>query len=162
MWNVLIRYLMEARLKQKTTKKCLFHWELGRRPKKFIRRKFSPSVRQFYSSRWNLKQRLTIRVMFSLPPPWLCRVFLHDVTAAILVSQNNEMAAMLVSQTNPPHLHKCWPREWKRSISHLLVNQSELEVAVTTSCLKKHVKTRKIVRSVLGQNSSTISLAMRR
>ena len=28
------------------------------------------------------------------------RVFLHDVTAAILVSQNNETAAMLVSQTN--------------------------------------------------------------
>ena len=30
-----------------------------------------------------------------------CRVFSHDVTAAILVSQNNETAAMLVSQTNP-------------------------------------------------------------
>ena len=29
------------------------------------------------------------------------RVFLHDVTAAILVSQNNETAAMLVSQTSP-------------------------------------------------------------
>ena len=29
------------------------------------------------------------------------RIFSHDVTAAILVSQNNEMAAMLVSQTNP-------------------------------------------------------------
>ena len=29
------------------------------------------------------------------------RVFSHDVTAAILVSQNNEMAAMLVSQTSP-------------------------------------------------------------
>ena len=29
------------------------------------------------------------------------RVFSHDVTAAILVSQNNEIAAMLVSQTNP-------------------------------------------------------------
>ena len=29
------------------------------------------------------------------------RVFSHDVTAAILVSQNNETAAMLVSQTNP-------------------------------------------------------------
>ena len=28
-------------------------------------------------------------------------VFSHDVTAAILVSQNNETAAMLVSQTNP-------------------------------------------------------------
>ena len=29
------------------------------------------------------------------------RVFSHDVTAAILVSQNKETAAMLVSQTNP-------------------------------------------------------------
>ena len=28
-------------------------------------------------------------------------VFSHDVTAAILASQNNETAAMLVSQTNP-------------------------------------------------------------
>ena len=28
------------------------------------------------------------------------RVFSHDVTAAILVSQNNETAAMLVFQTN--------------------------------------------------------------
>ena len=28
-------------------------------------------------------------------------VFSHDVTAAILVSQNNKTAAMLVSQTNP-------------------------------------------------------------
>ena len=30
------------------------------------------------------------------------RMFSHDVTAAILVSENNETAAMLVSQTNPP------------------------------------------------------------
>ena len=29
------------------------------------------------------------------------RVFSYDVTAAILVSQNNKTAAMLVSQTNP-------------------------------------------------------------
>ena len=29
------------------------------------------------------------------------RVFSHDVAAAILVSHNNETAAMLVSQTNP-------------------------------------------------------------
>ena len=29
------------------------------------------------------------------------RVFSHDLTAALLVSQNNETAAMLVSQTNP-------------------------------------------------------------
>ena len=42
-------------------------------------------------------------------PPRECRpligmaygVFLHDVTAAILVPQNNETAAMLVSQTSP-------------------------------------------------------------
>ena len=27
---------------------------------------------------------------------------LHDVTAAMLVSPNNEMAAMLVSRSNPP------------------------------------------------------------
>ena len=32
---------------------------------------------------------------------WLYRAFSHDVTAAILVSQNNEAAAMLVSLTNP-------------------------------------------------------------
>ena len=29
------------------------------------------------------------------------RVFSHDVTAAILVSQNNKTATMLVSQTSP-------------------------------------------------------------
>ena len=29
------------------------------------------------------------------------RVFSHDVSAAILVSQNNETVAMLVSQTDP-------------------------------------------------------------
>ena len=53
------------------------------------------------------------------------RVFSHDVTVAILVSQNNEAAAMLVSQTTPVlnsflmqtlsfvpiNLHGCWPRE---------------------------------------------------
>ena len=53
-------------------------------------------------------------------------MFSHDVTAAILVSQNNETAAMLVSQTSPVgvelfsyvnvlfvpiNLHRCWPRE---------------------------------------------------
>ena len=31
----------------------------------------------------------------------LYRVFSHDVTAAILGSQNNETAVILVSQTNP-------------------------------------------------------------
>ena len=32
------------------------------------------------------------------------RAFLHDVTAAMLVFQNREMAAMMVYQTNPPGL----------------------------------------------------------
>ena len=32
---------------------------------------------------------------------YLNRVFSHDITSAILVSQNNETAAMLASQTNP-------------------------------------------------------------
>ena len=55
------------------------------------------------------------------------RAFAHDVTAAILVSQNNETTAMLVSQTSPVgvelsflmqtlsfvpiNLHRSWPRE---------------------------------------------------
>ena len=54
------------------------------------------------------------------------RLFSHDVTAAIVVCQNNETAAMLLSQTNPLgvelfsyanaffcsiNLHICWARE---------------------------------------------------
>ena len=59
------------------------------------------------------------------------RVFSDDVTTAILVSQNNETAAMLVSQISPVgveflfyanafYLHRCWPREWKHSIYSML------------------------------------------
>ena len=61
---------------------------------------------------------------------------LFCLTKAILVSQNNETAAMLVSQTNPVgvgffslimqklsfvpiNLHRWWPREWKRSIAFM-------------------------------------------
>ena len=61
------------------------------------------------------------------------RVFSHDVTAAILVSQNNETAALtcwrpelilwelnsFLMQTLsfvPINLHRCWLREWKRPI----------------------------------------------
>ena len=53
--------------------------------------------------------KYTFFVLFSLPFHILFshhfidtyRLLSHDVTAAILVSQNNETAAMLVSQTNP-------------------------------------------------------------
>ena len=53
-------------------------------------------------------------------------VFSHDVKVAIMVSQNNDTAAMLVSQTSPVgvelfsyanvsffpiNLHRRWPRE---------------------------------------------------
>ena len=37
----------------------------------------------------------------SITWPQAYRVFSRDVTAAILVSQNNKTAAMLVSQTSP-------------------------------------------------------------
>ena len=39
--------------------------------------------------------------LYSINSNFTRRVFSHDVTAAILVSENNETAAMLVSQTNP-------------------------------------------------------------
>ena len=46
-----------------------------------------------------LKQRLGATRKW--PIELLNRVFSHDVTAAILVSQNNETAAVLIYQTNP-------------------------------------------------------------
>ena len=49
--------------------------------------------------RRSLNTRVTQLIGVYAKPDY--RVFSHDVTAAILVSQNNEMAAMLVSQTNP-------------------------------------------------------------
>ena len=39
--------------------------------------------------------------LYSINSNFTNRVFSHDVTVAILVSENNEKAAMLVSQTNP-------------------------------------------------------------
>ena len=65
--------------------------------------------------------------------------------AATLVSQNNEAAAMLVSQTNPVgvelfsyanaffcsrNLRRCWPRESKRPTG-LLSNTTNLHVHYT-------------------------------
>ena len=62
--------------------------------------------------------------------PIVC--FSHDVTKAVLVSQNNKTVAMLVSQTSPVrvklfsymetlsffpiNLNRRWPRKWKHSI----------------------------------------------
>ena len=39
------------------------------------------------------------------------RAFSHDVTAAILVSQNNETAAMLVSHEDPHTTFFCIPQD---------------------------------------------------
>ena len=75
-------------------------------------------VRQIYSSRIDLGLYCSVseanKVDHLLAQKWVSqlfigalpdfktdRVFSHDVTAAILVSQNNETAAMLVSRTNP-------------------------------------------------------------
>ena len=67
------------------------------------------------------------------------RAYSHDITATILVFQNNDMAAILVLQTNPLgvglflskkisfvpiNLHRRWPREWTRSIT-LLIKKHE-------------------------------------
>ena len=67
-----------------------------------------------------------IKAKFFVKFMWY-RVFSRDVTVAILVSQNNETAAMLESQTNymGVELFSCaiklhtryWPGEWKRSIA---------------------------------------------
>ena len=42
-----------------------------------------------------------LRQVLQISTTLIYRVFSHDVTAAMLVSQNNETAAILVSQTNP-------------------------------------------------------------
>ena len=79
---------------------------------------------------------------YSTPTPALRYLnyiaFSHDVTAAILVSQNNETAAMLVFQKNPVgvkllsyvkvfffprYFHRCWLREWKCSINSVLIRE---------------------------------------
>ena len=64
--------------------------------------------------------------VFKVPLSRWCKILEHDVTAAILVSQNNETSAMLVFQTNPVglkllsyvkaffiprHFHRRWLRE---------------------------------------------------
>ena len=59
-----------------------------------------PASRAFLSLAWFWRHLcMLLRCSFE---PMPIRVFSHDVTAAILVSQNNETAAMLVSQTIPP------------------------------------------------------------
>ena len=52
--------------------------------------KISDSIKFMHFLPWRRKKQSRIYGVFS-----------HDVTAAILVSQNNETAAMLVSQTSP-------------------------------------------------------------
>ena len=50
---------------------------------------------------------------------WLNCVFSHDVMAAIFVSQNNETAAMLVSQTSPVELNSFL----MQTLSFVLINK---------------------------------------
>jgi len=84
-------------------------------------------------ARWHYLAHLALPMVSFKKIDWVCffhfnfnRAFSHDVTAAILVFQNNEMATMLVYQTNPlevelfsyatlpfvsVNLHVCWPHE---------------------------------------------------
>ena len=63
----------------------------------------------------------TFCIFFLILWSWY-KSFSHDVTADVLVFQNNETAAMSVLQTTPfkffvlINLQRWWPREWKRSI----------------------------------------------
>ena len=61
---------------------------------------------EFVSGYWVLKglTYITLTKGFSLNPKQILPhiiVFRHDITVTILVSQNNETAAMLVSQISP-------------------------------------------------------------
>ena len=80
----------------KSFSKCFFfRWFLGKK---------SDILRPRKSKIWKIERKKKKESSLwetYLPVPWSYRVLSHDVTAAILVSQNNETAAMLVSQTNP-------------------------------------------------------------
>ena len=58
-----------------------------------------------YNEMFNLNTQSVLNTLIITGPHTILlklnRVFSHDVTAAMLVSQNKEMAAMLVSQTKP-------------------------------------------------------------
>ena len=60
-----------------------------------------PSVTYWYSRCTRGTSRQSRSESKRAPKTTGYRVYSHDVTVAILVSQNNETAAMLVSQTNP-------------------------------------------------------------
>ena len=73
------------------------------------RRNVQKSATRVQSCCFLCRSKPVVLLLFSLSSPSslryklssIYRVFSHDVTAAILVSQNNETAAMLVSQNNP-------------------------------------------------------------
>ena len=58
-------------------------------------------MRQFLSFYLDALRELYVNNRLLFVSSLVYRAFSHDVTAAILVSQNNETAAMLVSQTSP-------------------------------------------------------------
>ena len=83
----------------------LFHCSLCHTHKNRLpqaRRYISPfccTVTEFHQGKLKM---YTNSIDFFYMTSWrVYRVFSHDVKAAILVSQNNETAAMLVSQTSP-------------------------------------------------------------
>ena len=95
------------------------------------------------------------------------RAFSHDVTAAILVSQNNETAATLVSQTNPVGVEffsyvnaffssnkfqRCWPRE-----SYFQNYINCLSLALGLSCGMRYPVTSDISPRINSKNTLQIT-----
>ena len=85
----------------------------------------------------------------------------HDVTVAMLVSQNNEMAAMLVSWSNPPGIERyCYANvffcfRWK---TWLLITwvKPKSTVGATTTEVEKNKKVQKTIFLMTGNNYASV------
>ena len=104
----------------------VFFFSIGSLVKRAI---FFAPVKVKYEKKKEKKKETSLWETY-LPVPWSYRVFSHDVTAAILVSQNNETAAMLVSQ----------PVLWELS-SFLMQTLSFVSINLLRCCMAAWVKT---------------------
>ena len=75
--------------------------------------------------------------VFKVPLPRWCKILEHHVTAAILVSQNNETAAMLVFQTNPDGVLK--PKEQPSVFSQDHAQQAPLTSRNINKLYERHL-----------------------
>ena len=83
---------------QSITKQTV-NYRMWREWRRRMLKKRKVAVRRKQLDMWNKK--VLQKVCFWLLLSWIYCVFSHDVAVAICVSENNETAAMLVSQTSP-------------------------------------------------------------